>query len=514
MVTRCSFTRLGALVVSIILLMPFLTISSSPTTRTATIDDTQNTKAQVASFGGCSVLLNSSTFGSLQDICVDSLGYLYITGSTTQPLFPIVDGYDDTFNGAHDCFLVKMNGTDGSILYSTFLGGSGIDYGSSICVDEAGCIYVLGLSNSEDFPLVNPYDSNITVASQYFLTKFDSTGQTLIYSTFFGPEFREGFNSADFDALAVDEEGCAYLVGSTTTPNVTIVNAFDSTYNGGTDCYILKLNPTGTEIVYASFYGTQYTDSGSDLYYTENGTLYVSGTTSIYPSEGYYVSPGPDYGGHCFVLKISRDGTLLHSGDVKSPSFFPHTSIVVDSEYSIYLLDDDYSAWLFAIYKLDVTFNQKLYTKVLGGSNFTQASAFSIDSEDRIYVAGRTFSKDFVRNSTGLSSIQYSSNSYSGEDDCFLVCMNSAGGVIFSNLFGSIYREYTQAIAVVDDGFVYLAGSSVESQPSYNGYYSSFILSIHIPKLNTSSFLQLDLILVGISGFVILALVIIIIRRR
>lgn len=505
MLNRGSLLKSLSLLILTLVLTALLTISTAPTKSFEPVEGMKDTTAQIASFGDCSVILNTSTIGSIGDICVDSDGYLYTTGSTNQPSFPIVNGFDHTLSGSSDCFVIKMNGTDGSVLYSTFLGGNSTDYGNSICVDVFGCIYVLGVTYSQDFPLVNPYSDYCSQSPQYFLTKFAPDGQTLVYSTFFGPEFTDVEDGADFNEFTVDEQGYVYLTGSTRTSEVPIINAFDDTFNGATDCYILKLNPTGTEIVYASFYGTEYPDSGSDLFFTSNGTLYVSGTTSICPTDGYYVSPGPDYGGYCFVLKIARNGTLLNAGSVKSPDFFPSAQIVVDSQYSVYLMDGSYSAWSFAVYKLDDSLERFLYTKVLGGSNFSEASDFSIDSDDRIYIAGRTFSEDFIQNPT---------NSLSGMDDCFLLCMNLAGGIIFSNLYGSENRESISAIAVADSGQVYLAGSSVEPYSYYDCYYRSFILSIRISTYSLLSPIQVNLVVVGGVVFTILILALIRYRKH
>ena len=496
MLNRGSSVRPGFSLLLLLLFASFLTISTTPTISLESAQQIEDDTAQLASFIDCTPILNSSTIGSLWDICIDSQGFLYVTGSTSYSSFPVVDGIDNTLGGTQDCFVMKMNTTDGSILYSSFLGGNSADYASSICVDSLGCIYVLGSTYSEDFPLVNPYSDYFNQSSQYFLTKFAPDGQTLVYSTFFGPEFIDKPNGADFQALAVDEQGYAYLAGSTRTSEVPIVNAFDDTYSGDTDCYVLKMNPTGTEVVYASFYGAQYTDSGSDLFYTDSGTIYVAGATDICPTDEYYY-PGIDYGGHCFVLKISGNGTLLDSGEFKTRGFFPSMSIVVDSQYYVYLLDNFHTASSFAVYRLDDDLEDLEYTKEMGGSEFDSAGAFSIDSDDYIYIAGRTASDDFIQNPT---------NPYSGVDDCFIVRMNTAGGVVFSNLYGSAYHETTIAIAVGEGGQVYLAGYSVEGCPCDPGYHSSFIISIQTSSGDAIPLIQLSLVVGGTIGFVVLAL--------
>lgn len=460
----------------------------------------QKDTAQIASFAGSSTIFNTSTLGSIKDICIGPSGYLYALGSTSSLSFPTVNGYDNTLDGATDCFVMKMNRTDGSILYASLLGGSDSENAKSLDVDDAGSIYVLGLSNSEDFPLVNPYNSSFNQTSQYFLTKFTPDGQALVYSTFFGAEFRDGLNSANFKSLVVDESGNAYLAGSASNSNVPIVNAFDDTYNGDTDCYILKLNPDGSEIVYASFFGTSYPDAGDDIFCVDDGNIYLTGTTSIYPTGEYYYS-GPDWGGHCFVLKISDNGTLLDSGHVKSADFFPWTLIVVDSQHSIYILEESFNS--FSIHKFDTAI-ELMYTKTMHWANFTSAQAITIDPDGLIYIAGRTFDETLAQNSGSM---------YSGEDDCFIICINSDGNTVFSTLHGTPLRESTKAIAVDENGHVFLAGITTELLPWCTIAYSSFIISIDVSYTKAVILNSQVLLFVGSIGIVALIIFILAYRK-
>lgn len=497
--------RIGLIILLMLLIISFQTISTTPST--FSIDHSkspQDDTAQLSSFADSSTIFNSSTLGSVDDIYIDSAGYLYATGSAKSSSFPIVDGLDNTLNGTTDCFVMKMNTTDGSILYSSYLGGNGTEYSISICVDDSGCIYVLGLSNSEDFPVVNPYSDYYNQSSQYFLTKFASDGQSLVYSTFFGAEFVDGLNSADFRALAVDELGNAYLTGTTINSTVPIVNSFDESHNGDYDCYILKLNPTGSEIVYASFYGTEYPDKGYDLFYAGDGIIYLTGTTSICPTDGYYHSPGPDYGGHCFVLKISDNGTLLDTGQVKSTDFFPQTAIVVDSQNSVYILDEPHTTDSFAVYKFGSELNLE-YVKTFSWDKFTLAQAITIDSEGFIYIAGRSYAAALA---------QSPSSSYSGEDDCFIIRMSSGGDIVFSSLYGTPLRENTNAITVDENGHVYLAGTTTESIPFSPLYYCSFIISVQVPSVNILNLLLPELLLAGSIGIAAMVIFVIVYRKR
>jgi hypothetical protein len=484
----------------LILVFALLTTSTAPSQQ---IDSKlQNESAIPASFAGSSTIFNTSTLGSIEDICIGPSGYLYVTGTTSSPSFPIVNGFDDILDGSMDCFVLKMNRTDGSIVYSSFLGGNTLDYPIAISVDDSGSIYILGSTYSDDFPFVNPYNDTVITGDQFFLTKFAPDGQSLVYSTFFGVKFVEGLNAASFSSLAVDELGNAYLAGTTINSTVPIVNAFDETYNGDTDCYILKMNPTGTEIVFASFYGTGYPDEGHSLFYAGEGIIYLSGRTSICPTGGYYVSPGPDYGGHCFVLKIADNGTLLGSGHVKSNDFYPTTSVVVNSEDSVYILDEAHTNSM-SLYKFDNALELEL-KRIMNRAQFTLTQEFAIDINGFIYIAGRTF--DSTLGPIG---------SYAGEDDCFLIRMNSNLETVFSRLYGTPLRERTNAMAVSDDGYVYLAGITTELTLMPPIESTTFIISISISLSLSDIFVPvLPQLLIVSLGITILILAIVLYRKR
>jgi hypothetical protein len=484
----------------LILVFALLTISAAPSQQIDSL--IQNEYAIPASFAGSSTIFNTSTLGSIEDICISSSGYLYVAGTTKSLSFPIVNGFDDTLNGRIDCFVLKMNRTDGSIVYSSFLGGNAWEYPIAISADDSGSIYILGSTYSDDFPFVNPYNDTVIPGNQVFLTKFAPDGQSLVYSTFFGVEFVGGLNAASFRSLAVDEHGNAYLAGTTINSSVPIVNAFDETYNGDTDCYILKMNPTGSEIVFASFYGSEYPDEGHSLFYAGEGVIYLSGRTSICPTGGYYVFPGPDYGGHCFVLKIADNGTLLDSGHVKSIDFYPTTSVVVNSEDSVYILDEAHTNSI-SLYKFDNTLELAL-KRIMNHSRFTLAQDFVIDNNDFIYIAGRT-----------LDSTLGPIGSYAGEDDCFLIRMNSNLETVFSRLYGTPLRERTNAMTVSEDGYIYLAGVTTELIPMPPIESTTFIISISTSlSLSDSLTPILPQLLVMSLGITILILAIVVYRKQ
>ena len=170
-------------------------------------------------------------------IAVDTNGCAYVTGLTNSSDFPATHGtFQATYGGDCDAFVTKLNACGTSLVYSTFLGGSYQDYGDAIAVDTNGCAYVHG-GTEQPFP-TTPGAYN-TAGGDAFVTKLNSTGSGLIYSTYFG-----GSGYSFGLGVAVDAGGCAYVTGGCqgfrdvpTTPG-----AFCATFDGGDDSFVSKLN--------------------------------------------------------------------------------------------------------------------------------------------------------------------------------------------------------------------------------------------------------------------------------
>jgi hypothetical protein len=158
---------------------------------------------------------------------------------------------------------------DPVLLYSTFLGGSSYDEGSSIAVDAAGNAYVTGFTYSYDFPVVNPVEE----AGYTFVSKLNGDGSALIYSTFIG--------STDYNTpnIAVDMEGCAYITGYTSSPYFPVVNAVQTTLGGGTDPFVTKLSPGGSALVYSTYLVGSNDEAGEGIAVDAGGNAYVTGYT-------------------------------------------------------------------------------------------------------------------------------------------------------------------------------------------------------------------------------------------
>ncbi|MGA1820686.1 MAG: SBBP repeat-containing protein, partial [Thermoplasmatota archaeon] len=256
--------------------------------------------------------LQFSTFlgGSGSDyayaIASDSSGNAYVTGycSSTSSDFPTTSGaYDTTINGGNDIFVTKLTSTGGGS-YSTFLGGSSSDYGYGIDVDSSGNAYVTGYTGSSNFPTTSgAYDTTQPGGNDVFVTKFNSAGSALSYSTYLG-----GTSSdyARYSPIKVDSNGNAYIAGQTYSSNFPVTSgAYQSSISGSPDGFMVNLSSTGSSLSYSTYLG----GSGSEYPYAMSmdkfNCVYMTGYTysSNYPTVNPYQSSAastPD----AFVSKI------------------------------------------------------------------------------------------------------------------------------------------------------------------------------------------------------------------
>ena len=235
-----------------------------------------------------STFLGGSDYDEGYAIAVDGAGSAYVTGLTGSSNFPTTPGaFDRSYNGGDtDAFVVKLNPAGSGLAYATFLGGSGSDHDVAIAVDGTGSAYVAGLTNSTNFPTTpGAFDRSHNGEYDAFIVKLNPAGSGLAYATFLG--------GSDYDfgyAIAMDGTGSAYVAGLTNSTNFpTTPGAFDRSHNGEYDAFIVKLNPAGSGLAYATFLGGSDYDWGRAIAVDGMGSAYVTGYTV---SSGFPTTPG------------------------------------------------------------------------------------------------------------------------------------------------------------------------------------------------------------------------------
>src|SRR5207249_4433543 len=176
-----------------------------------------------------------------------------VAGTTN---FPIAAGLQLTCVGCYsDAFVSKLNPSGSALVYSTYLGGSGVGASYGITVDASGNAYVTGYTGSTNFPTANALQSTPAGGYPAFVTKINARGSALVYSTYLGGS--DGLNALGAD-IAVDGSGNAYVTGNTTSANFPTVNALQSTWVGMYAVFVSKLNPSGSALVYSTYLGGSF----------------------------------------------------------------------------------------------------------------------------------------------------------------------------------------------------------------------------------------------------------------
>jgi hypothetical protein len=219
-------------------------------------------------------------------IAVDPAGYTYVTGKTFSTNFPVLNPLQGSSGGNADVFVSKFAPGGGSLVYSTYLGGNGLDSGEGIAADQAGYAYVTGSTTSTDFPITlgagqtNLNGSGVGIGVfDAFVTKFAPDGSSLAYSTYVGG------SQNDFGyRIAVDSSGNAYVTGATQSPDFPHTNNFgltlgeDGTNAINSDAFLTKLDANGQPDYSAQFGGTD-NDAGWDVAVDPSGRAFVIGIT-------------------------------------------------------------------------------------------------------------------------------------------------------------------------------------------------------------------------------------------
>ena len=316
-------------------------------------------------------------------IAVDTNGNAYVTGRvgpnippivTTKgppPPFPdgnaikaptVVNGFDFGIPGASNAFVTEISSTGASIVYSSYVGGSGEDSGTGIAVDAGGNAYITGLAYSTDFPAVGAVQSANEGGGDAFLAKVNTTlsgASSLVYSTLLG--------GADLDqgnGVAIDNTGNAYIAGVSKSVAGTLGFvppaggfqsncALDGSGSCEGDAFVAKLNTNLTgaaSLSYFTYLGGTKADSATGIAVDSGGNAYVTGSTvsTDFPTAGAVFQP--TYGGgnaDSFVAKLDPAGATL------------------------------------------------VYSSFLGGTNTEVATGIAVDSAGSAYVTGQTCSQDF-----------------------------------------------------------------------------------------------------------------------
>jgi PKD repeat protein len=368
---------------------------------------------------------------------------------------------------------------DPVLVYSTYLGGLGSDAGNAIAIDAPGNAYITGKTSSTNFPTTLPnLGSYAGGTADVFVTKLNAGGTALIYSTFLG-----GSDTDNGLGIAVDNLGFAYLTGETASDDFPTASAFANIpgSTGSTDAFVVKLNTTGSALIYSTYLGGALDDSGQGISVDKFGQACVSGVTSSTDFPIYGTALQHFYGGgysDAFVAKLNNLGTaVVYStfvGGTKSDAAY---AIALDDDGNMYVAGETASSD-FPIYlgfqstygggdvdafvmKINGSSGQAVYSSYLGGISADFGRGIAVDGSRRAYVTGKTSSPTFpVANAV--------QGTYGGGDaDAFVARFTPSGdNLSYSTFLGGSGSDVGYAIAVDSNGNAYVTGRTSGNFPT------------------------------------------------
>jgi len=429
-------------------------------------------------------------------IAVDSSGNAYLTGYTSSTNFPTASPIQANRAGSYDVFITKVNSSGSALIYSTYLGGSSWDYGRSIKVDSSGNVYITGNTNSTDFPTASPLQANNAGGDDAFIAKINSSGSSLIYSTYLG-----GSSTDIGEGIDVDGSGNAYIVGYTASTNFPTASPIQANNAGNNDVFITKINSLGSSLVYSTYLGGTGNDNGLDIKVNNTGRAYITGDTTS--SDFPLVSPmqASRAGGYdVFVTNVNSSGNaLVYSTYLGGNADDSGWGIAVDSWNDVYVTGHTYSTNFptaspiqasnagnddVFISRINSLGSGLVYSSYLGGNGYDRAYGIVVDSSGNAYLTGYTSSTNFPTASPIQATL-------AGGDDVFITKINYYGNaLVYSSYLGGSGVEYGYGIAIDSSGNAYITGNTQSTnfptaspiQATLAGGSDVFITKINAPS--------------------------------
>ncbi len=432
-------------------------------------------------------LVYSTYIGGSRDdydsgIAVDTSGNAYITGYTYSDDFPTTPGaFQTTKNDDKhlpSAFVTKVNPTGSALVYSTYLGGSGLTNGRAIAVDASGNAYVTGDTSSSDFPTTpGAFQATKPGIFAAFVTELNPTGSDLVYSTFLG-----GSDSDDGNGIAADASGNAYVTGDTYSGDFpTTPGAFQTTWGGSQDAFVTELNPTGSALLYSTYLGGSDFDYGSGIVVDISGDAYITGhthSTDFPTTDGAFQRTNLGGYSDVFVTEINPTGSaLLYStylggrgilgsdagndvgiGIALNTSGNAYvTGLTNSSDFpttpGAFQTTNNSTHQVAIVTQLNLTGTSLVYSTYLGGSGAASAYGIAVDTSGNAYVMGYTGS-DFP---TTAGAFQTTFGG--GAEDAFVTELNPTGSaLVYSTYLGGSSDDFGFGIALDTSGNAYVTG--------------------------------------------------------
>jgi len=381
---------------------------------------------------------NSQDYGCA--LALDSANNIYVTGGTASSDFPVVNPFQGTYPGGFDAFLSKISPDGSSLLYSTYFGGSGSNFPSSVAIDGAGEMVIAGYTSSTTFPVANAYQPTVSanqggVFGNYgFLTKFTADGLSLVYSTYLAGSSNVPLNCGGTPCwsepdsvikdMVLDTLGNAYVTGTTNTYDFPVTQGSyqttDSTQGNASVGFVSKFSGSGNLQYSTYFYdATGVVTDPIAIAVDHSGSAYITGAAfsfgMTFPITSTTICDPGVYGFGCnyaFVTKFDATAaTLLYSTFLGPNNNAVPQAIALDGSNDAYVLAytgggsfstvngvENFSGGNdILLVEIDPSASTQLFATYLGGSGNDQPApaGMILDAGGNLYISGSTDSTDF-----------------------------------------------------------------------------------------------------------------------
>jgi hypothetical protein len=426
------------------------------------------------------------------DVAVDQDGHAYVAGLTTSSKFPLTAGAYDTSLSSSEAFVSKFSPDGSTLEYSTFIGGDRYDTAAGIAVGRDGNVYLVGTTNSTDFPITGGAFCTTRPGSyDTFALKLNVTGSSLEYSTYIG-----GSGYERTKAVGIDASGSVYITGWTLSTDFPTVDGSFRRPGKGTNNYVVKLRGDGSDLDYSVLIGGNRTEVPNDIAIDDAGCAYITGETN---SSDYPIAPGafdPMFGSEsyrytdAFVTKLNATGeSLVYSTYIGDAYDDVGIGIDVDAEGYTYVVGATRSgffptlpvmghqgrsraSWDTFILKLGVSGHYLNYSKVLNVlSTRDEARAVSVDEEGCAYVAGSVIGGGFPTTPDAFQPLNLSR-----DGDAYVLKMDAEGDrILYASYLGGNGEDHSNAVALDANDTVYITGKTYSTQgfPTTKGVYDN-----------------------------------------
>ncbi len=373
-------------------------------------------------------------------VATDSANNTYVTGWSSSYNFPLSSPLQFRLSGARDAFVAKLNPTGNALLYSTYLGGTGVDFANAITVDSSNQAVITGDTTSFNLPVTTGAFQHSSGGGQdAFVARLTPAGNALSFLTYFG-----GNNTDHAAAVQLDSTGQIVICGGTLSTNLPVASAAQAKSGGGQDAFVTKFNATATALVYSTYLG------------------------------GSSGSPGLPEQANSLVIGPSRN--LVVAGITSSPNF-PVTSNAFQSTYGGGQTDG-------FLTKLNANTGAIMVSTFYGGSSNDGINGLSEDFIGRLYFTGFTLSLDLPLKAAGQS---LPGGGVYGSMEAFAATMNAGmNQLTFGTFLGGSGSDSGNAVAVDSMTSMIVAGqTSSPDFPSYGGSLASIptqVLSSFVAK--------------------------------